>query len=142
MIELITLEQVGRYIGSYIAQFFGLSGQPFPTLLVAIILFILLFVDFLIIFKGVTLFSSLVSTILALGLCLIATLSGIIPSITLFLTNTVGYFFAIVIVVGIKIGSSIFELMIAQKMKKNKEFKEKVEEEAGKKLLRQVGKRR
>jgi membrane-bound ClpP family serine protease len=142
MIELITLEQVGSYIWNYITQFFGLSGQPSTAVLVAIILFILLFVDFLIIFKGVTLFSSLVSTILALGLCMIATLSGIIPSITLFLTNSVGYFFAIVIIVGIKIGSSIFELMIAQKMKKDKKFKEKIEEEAGKKLLRHVGKKR
>lgn len=124
-----------------ISQLFGMPGQPDTTVLVALILFILLFVDFLIIFKGITLFSTFVSTILALGLCVIATASGIIPSIVLFLTNTIGYFLAIVLIVGIKIGSSIFELLISQKMKKDKEFRKKLNIEKYEKLAEQVGKK-
>lgn len=128
------------YIFSFIAPLFRISGQHFTILIVAIILFFLLFIDFGIILKNF-LFSSFVSWFLAFGLSLIAAVSGVIAAIVFFLVGIAGYIGAILVLLGFKVGSSIIELSLAKRLKSDKKFREKIEEEAGLKMLRAVGKK-
>jgi len=123
----------------FISQALGMSGQHFTTIIVGVILFFLLFIDFGIILKNFSAFSSWVAWIIAFGLCVLLTTTGLIGIIALFFIGLVGYIGAALILVGIKVFFTVIELSISNKLKKDKEKERKVKEEIGRKASEKIG---
>jgi hypothetical protein len=112
-----------------IGAIFGVSGQTTAVIFVALLFFIIIFIDFGIIFKNLTAFSSVVAWILAFGMAILATLSGVVATIVMFFIPLFGYIGATLVLLALKVGSTIIELMIAKKLKSKKEFRKKLKKE-------------
>lgn len=128
-------------IALFISQALGMEGQHFTTLVVGTVLFFLLFIDFGIILKNFTSFSSFVAWIMALGLCIIGTASGMISFIVLPLVEAIGFIGATLVLIGAKVGASVAELMVAQRTKSQKRIKEEIEKKSAEKMFKEVGKK-
>ncbi len=127
------------YVINFIAQALGMSGEHFTIILVGIVLFILLFIDFGIIINNFTAFSPWVAWVIAFLLCAAASVTGIINLIALFFTGIFGYLGATLVLILLKVGASILELLISKKLKKDKEKRKEFERKQGKKLFETVG---
>ena len=125
----------------FLSVFFRLEENiSFTIIILAIVTFLLFFIEFSKIIKDYTLFSPYVAWIMGFALSCVLAITGSIASIVTFLANSFGFIAAIIIILVFFTGAYILNALVDLKLNKDKRKRKKMEQEVGKKFLETVGK--
>jgi small-conductance mechanosensitive channel len=124
---------------SSLAQLLRVSGESYPVVFVALILWLFLFIFFSKMISNFSVFSNSVAWIMGLLLSFIAVFFGIASTIVLFLVGSIGFLGAILVILIIFVGYFIVQSLIERKLKADKEREDKRKEKIAKKVLRKFG---
>lgn len=123
-----------------LGNFLRVTGEPYPVVFVALILWICFFIFFAKALKSFSAFSTWVSVLIGLALSFLVVFLGLISTMVKPLVNAIGFLPATLLILAIFIGYFIAQSLIDRKLEKIKELKKKYERKRGEKFLETVGK--
>ena len=123
-----------------LSQFFKIVGEPVTTIIVALILFMVIFINFGLILRDFTLFSEWVAWVIAFVLCLILSFTGTFAMVVKLIVALWGYIFAVLIILVIAIIIMTIIVTLSKSRRKIKKKEEKIKIQAGKEILKSIAK--
>lgn len=141
MVDMIDLNIIFGPVVYILSQFFKIVGEPVTTVIVALILFMVIFINFGLILRDFTLFSEWVAWVIAFALCLALSLTGTFAMIVKLIVALLGYIFAVLIILVIAIIIMTIIVTLSKSRRKIKKKEEKIKIEAGKEVLKSLVKK-
>ncbi|MCX8193915.1 MAG: hypothetical protein N3G19_00940 [Candidatus Pacearchaeota archaeon] len=134
------LSVIFTFLPKFFTVFFKLENTNIEALSLCFLFWIFLAINLSKIASEFTAFSKVASWIVGFGITSILAFSGAIAQIILFLLSTFKFIITLVIILIFFTGTYILEMLIDIKLKKEKKFKEMLEQEKGKAMLKEFAK--